>query len=125
MKQLTKQQILMLHRALVAETGGMDGLRDEGLLESAATAPFQRFGGTDPFPSLHQKAARLGFGLIRNHAFLDGNKRTGAHVMLVFLALNGVELAYTQEELSDLIWSAASGQASLEDMVQWLVRHER
>ena len=95
MRKLTKEQILRLHSELIRETGGSDGLRDEGLLDSALCAPFQGFGGLDTFPSLQQKGARLGYGLICNHAFIDGNKRIGVHAMLVFLALNGIELVYT------------------------------
>lgn len=83
MKKLTKEQIIMLHSELIRETGGSDGLRDEGLLDSALNAPFQGFGDVDNFPSLQQKGARLGYGLICNHAFIDGNKRIGAHIMLL------------------------------------------
>lgn len=114
----------MLHSALIRETGGTDGLRDEGLLEAALNAPFQSFDGVEMFPSLQQKAARLGYGLIANHAFLDGNKRIGAHAMLVFLALNDIELEYTQQELSDMILRVASGTDSLEDMVRWIIEHQ-
>ena len=90
MIRLSKPQILLLHEQLIAETGGSSGLRDEGMLDSALNAPFQTFGGEDVYPSLQQKAARLCFGLAKNHPLVDGNKRIGAHVMLVFLALNGV-----------------------------------
>jgi death-on-curing protein len=92
MIKLTKKQILMLHSQLIQETGGSDGLRDEGLLESALEAPFQSYGDQDLFPTVQAKAARLGYGLIKNHPMVDGNKRIGTHAMLVFLALNGVEL---------------------------------
>lgn len=124
MKRLTKRQILLLHSELIRETGGMDGLRDEGLLDSALNAPFQSFGGAQIFPSLQQKAARLGYGLIANHAFVDGNKRIGAHVMLVFLSLNGIELEYTQEQLTDMILKVASGTLQFEDMVTWIIEHQ-
>lgn len=124
MKILTKKQILLLHSELIRETGGTEGLRDEGLLESALSAPFQSFGNTDSFPSLQQKAARLGFGLIQNHAFIDGNKRIGAHTMLVFLALNGIELAYTQKDLTDTVLRIASGKAAFEDLVKWIIEHQ-
>ena len=124
MKRLTKEQILLLHRSLIREAGGSEGLRDEGLLESALEAPFQSFGETDVYPSIQQKAARLGFGLIRNHAFIDGNKRIGAHAMLVFLSLNGIELTYTQSELSDLILAVAAGTQSFDDMVKWVIEHQ-
>ena len=124
MKRLTKRQILLLHSELIRETGGMDGLRDEGLLDSALNAPFQSFGGAQIFPSLQQKAARLGYGLIANHAFVDGNKRIGAHVMLVFLSLNGIELEYTQEQLTDMILKVASGTLQFEDIVTWIIEHQ-
>ena len=79
MKTLSQKQILALHSALIKEFGGSDGVRDEGLLESALAAPFQTFGGEPVYPSLQAKAAQLGFGLVCNHPFVDGNKRIGAH----------------------------------------------
>ena len=124
MKKLTKEQILQLHRDLIRSTGGMEGLRDEGLLDSALNAPFQGFGDTAAYPSLQQKAARLGFGLIQNHAFVDGNERIGAHAMLVFLGLNGIDLDYTQEELTAMVLEVASGELSFEGMVQWIIGHQ-
>ncbi len=124
MKKLTKEQILMLHNELIRETGGSNGLRDEGLLDSALNAPFQGFGDVDSFPSLQQKGARLGYGLICNHAFVDGNKRIGAHAMLLFLSLNGIELEYTQNELSDMILDVAAGNLRFEDMVKWIIKHQ-
>ena len=74
MKRLSKRQVVMLHEQLICETGGSTGIRDDGLLESALEAPFQEFGGVSVYPSVQQKAARLGFGLIKNHPFVDGNK---------------------------------------------------
>ncbi len=124
MKKLTKEQILMLHNELIRETGGSGGLRDEGLLDSALNAPFQGFGDVDSFPSLQQKGARLGYGLICNHAFVDGNKHIGAHAMLLFLSLNGIELEYTQNELSDMILDVAAGNLRFEDMVKWIIKHQ-
>lgn len=120
---LSKPQVLFLHQELVRETGGIDGLREEELLDSALAAPFQSFGDQPLFPSIYQKAARLGYGLVKNHPFLDGNKRTGAHVMLVFLALNGIELEYTQQELVDIILAAAAGTKGLDDLHQWILDH--
>ena len=92
MKRLTKRQVLLLHEQLLQEFGGTPGVRDEGLLDSALAAPFQTFDGQSLYPSVQAKAAQLGFGLVGNHPFVDGNKRIGTHVMLVFLALNGIEL---------------------------------
>ena len=121
---LSKEQIILLHAQLIEETGGVGGLRDEGLLDSAMSAPFQSFGSIEPFPSIQQKAARLGYGLIMNHPFVDGNKRIGAHVMLVFLALNGIELEYTQDELASEILSVASGDSGFEHLLKWIIEHQ-
>ena len=123
MKQLTKRQIILLHDQLIDETGGAHGIRDEGLLESAVLTPMQTFEGTELFPSVEEKAARLGYGLVKNHAFVDGNKRIGAHAMLVFLAVNGIRIWYTQKELSDIIVQIASGEKDYPDLLLWLRSH--
>ena len=124
MKTLSKRQILMLHQQLMEQTGGSGGIRDESLLDSALSAPFQSFDNTDVYSSLQQKAARLCFGLVKNHPFVDGNKRIGAHAMLVFLAVNGVELTYTQTELSDIILQVAASEKEYPDLLDWLIRHQ-
>lgn len=125
MKTLTRRQVLLLHEQLLENFGGTSGIRDEGLLDSALAAPFQTFGGQYLYPSVPAKAAQLGFGLIRNHPFLDGNKRIGAHILLVFLALNGVELDYSQQQLADVILSVAASRANAEDLLQWILQHRR
>ena len=122
---LSKEQVKLLHSQLIAETGGTDGIRDEGLLDSALNAPFQSFGGFETYPSIQQKAARLGFGLVKNHAFVDGNKRIGAHAMLVFLALNQVELDYSQDELIAVILKIASGTYGFEELFYWILEHQK
>ena len=124
MIRLSKPQILLLHEQLIAETGGSSGLRDEGMLDSALNAPFQTLAGKDVYPSLQQKAARLCFGLVKNHPFVDGNKRIGAHVMLVFLALNGIELQHTQTELSDVILQLAAGSLQSSELLDWILTHQ-
>ena len=123
MIRLSKSQILLIHDQLISETGGSSGLRDEGMLDSALNAPFQTFGGEDVYPSLQKKAARLCFGLVKNHPFVDGNKRIGAHAMLVFLALNGIELQHTQSELSDVILQLAAGEIEATDLLRWILAH--
>lgn len=123
MKVLSKHQIQMLHTALMAQSGGIDGLRDEGLLDSAVNTPLQTFGGREPYPSLLEKAARLGYGLIHNHPFLDGNKRIGTHAMLVFLDINGSSLSYTDEELIAVILRVASGEMDDRGLLEWLKAH--
>ena len=124
MKRLSKEQILLLHSQLIQQTGGSDGVRDYALLESAIEAPFQSFGGDELYPTIQAKATRLGYGLIKNHCMIDGNKRIGTHVMLVFLALNGIELSYTQKELYEVILQVASGELEYEDLLKWILRHQ-
>ena len=124
MIRLTKEQVLMLHIQLIESTGGCDGIRDEGLLDSALERPFQSFGGEELYPSIQAKAARLCYGLVKNHAMIDGNKRIGAHTMLVFLAVNGYELRYTQKELVDLILDIADGKKEYGDILSWILVHQ-
>ena len=123
MKILTKDQIILLHAQLIKETGGMEGIRDEGLLDSAILNPFQSFDGKELYPTVLEKGASLGFGLIQNHAFIDGNKRVGTHAMLVFLALNGFYFSYTQKELTEIILSVAAGEKDCDDLLRWLQSH--
>jgi len=123
-KKLTKEQILMIHRELIETHGGSDGLRDEGSLDSALAAPFQTFDGKSMLPTIQQKAARLGYGLIMNHPFIDGNKRIGVHVMLTVLAMNGIELEYTQKELYETILRVAASEISFGELLSWVLDHE-
>ncbi len=124
MIKLTKEQILLLHSELIKITGGIDGIRDIALLESALESPFQSYAGEELYPSIQAKAARLCYGLVKNHAMIDGNKRIGVHAMLVFLSVNGYELLYTQKELSDLILDVAADKKEYEDILQWLLEHQ-
>lgn len=123
MKILTKLQVLRLHQDLIDVSGGSSEIRDEGLLDSALNAPFQTFDGTELYPAVLEKAARLGFGLIKNHPFADGNKRIGTHTMFVFLALNHMEIEYQDYELIDLILDIASGEKHEEQLFTWLQEH--
>lgn len=123
MKILTKEQIIALHDALIKEHGGTNELRDEGLLDSAISTPYQTFGGVDLYPSVVEKAGRLGYGLIKNHPFVDGNKRIGTHAMLVLLVINNVIPKYSENELTELILGVAAGEVSGEELTSWLVEH--
>ena len=123
MKKLSKKQILMLHTQLIQQTGGSEGVRDYNLRDSALETPFQAFGGDELYPTIQAKAARLGYGLIKNHCMIDGNKRIGTHAMLVFLALNGIELKYMQKELYETILDVAAGKIEYEDLLQWVLDH--
>ena len=122
---LTKEQVLMLHDQLIEATGGSKGIRDEGMLESALMNPYQSFGGIGLYPSIQAKAAQLCFGIVKDQPMIDGNKRLGTHVMLVFLVLNGYELSYSQKELSDTILLLAAGKLQSEDILQWIIEHQK
>ena len=115
--------VLAIHEEVIAFAGGSTGLRDHGLLEAAVAAPFQTFSGEDLFPTLHDKAARLAFGIIKNRPFVDGNKRTGAAVMGIFLEVNGILLSFSQRELIDIITSVADGSAGYEELSAWIRAH--
>ena len=99
MKYLTKEQAIYLHKQFIQESCGMERIRNEGLLKSAIASSFQTFSLKEFYPTIEEKAACLGYGLVSNHCFIDGNKRIGAHAMLVFLALNDIQLDFIQEEL--------------------------
>lgn len=123
MKILNKRQVLLLHSALIVQSGGLDGTRDEGLLDSALNTPFQTFAEQDLYPTVLEKAARLGYGLICNHPFLDGNKRIGTHAMLVFLDINQFSLSYTDNELIEIVLRVAAGEAGYNELLDWLKTH--
>ncbi len=123
MNMLTKQQILLLHTQLIRQSGGTDGVRDEGMLDSAISQPLQTFDNMELYPGIVNKAVRLGYGLITNHPFVDGNKRIGTHAMLVTLDINGIELQYQDEDLIQLILKIASGKADDRVLRTWVLAH--
>ncbi len=124
MKRLSKEQVLLLHSQLIKSFGGSSGVRDDNLLDSALESPFQTFDGEELYPTLQAKAARLGYGLIKNHCMIDGNKRIGAHVMLVFLELNGVEIEYTQNDLYETVLAVADGSLDYDELLKWILKHQ-
>lgn len=123
MIRLNKARIIEIHKSLVSATGGIEGVRDDNLLDSAIESPFQTFDSVDLYPTLLQKAARLGYSLVNNHPFIDGNKRVGVHAMLVFLELNGVEISCSQAELIRVGLSLADNTMSFESLFKWLSEH--
>lgn len=123
MIKFTKEKILLLHQLIAQETGGDVGLRDQALLESAIESAFATFDGQDLYPTKEAKAARLGYALISNHAFLDGNKRIGVYVMLTFLEVNGIRLDYTPEEVVTIGLSIAAGTMDCEALHAWILAH--
>ncbi len=119
------EQVVKIHRSLIEKAGGMDGIRDAQLLDSALKTPFQTFGGNNLYPDILDKASQLCYSLIENHPFVDGNKRIGVHLMLLFLKLNNIEVNYSQQELVDFGLDIASGKMSKNDIKEWIIEHRK
>ena len=128
MIKLSKDRVLLLHQYMAEETGGSIGLRDEGLLESALESAFATFDGKELYPSKEEKAARIGASLVGNHAFLDGNKRIGMYVMLIFLEVNGVKVECSDEDIVSAGLALADGSMGYDELLVWLrariLKHE-
>jgi len=122
-RYLSLAEVLKLHDLIISETGGSHGLRDLGLLESALGQPQQTFGGDDLYPTLVAKAAALGFSLIKNHPFVDGNKRIGHAAVEALFMLNGFELSAGIDDAESMILGVASGSRTREEFQEWLERH--
>jgi len=124
MIKFSKEKILLLHQIIAEATGGSVGVRDEGLLESALETAYASFDGQEFYPTKEEKGARLGYALIANHAFVDGNKRIGIYVMLSFLEMNGIRIRCTDEELVHVGLSVADGSMGYEALYQWVLEHK-
>lgn len=123
MIKFSKEKVLLLHQLIAQETGGSVGVRDEGLLESALETAFSGFGGQEFYPTKEEKGARLGYNLISNHAFVDGNKRIGVYVMLTFLEVNGIRLDCTNEDVVKIGLGVADGSMDYEALLAWVREH--
>lgn len=124
MIKFSKEKILLLHQVMAEATGGDIGVRDEALLESAIENIYATFDGIELYLSKEEKAARLGFSLISNHAFLDGNKRIGMYIMISFLELNGIKIDATNDDVVKLGLSVADGSSNYEDILKWIIDHK-
>ena len=120
MIKFSQEKVLLLHQLITEETGGDPGLRDFGLLDSALESAYATFDGNDLYPTKEEKAARLGFALISNHAFVDGNKRIGMYIMLTFLEVNGLRARPTNEEVVRVGLGVASGEIKYDELLAWV-----
>ena len=125
MIKLDTVQVLSLHNVMCKSTGGRCELRDIGALESAIYHAYASFEGKDLYPTIEEKAARQAYGIIKNHPFFDGNKRTGLFVMLVFLELNSIKLYFSQSELVELGMGIAEGKTDSKQITKWIIDHKR
>jgi death-on-curing protein len=125
MRWLQLAEVLGLHRRLIDQSGGTAGIRDLGLLEASLAQPRQTFGGIDLYPELLEKAAALGFSLIQNHPFVDGNKRIGHAAMEITLVLNGVELVASVDSAEAAVLAVAMGELNRESFTNWVKAHQQ
>jgi len=124
MIKLSQEKVMLLHRLITKETGGDPNIRDVALLNSALESAFATFDGIDLYPSIQEKGARLGFSLISNHAFVDGNKRIGILVLLTFLEVNGVKIRVANDELARVGLSVAAGEMNYNELLTWILENE-
>jgi len=125
MIRFSREKVLLLHQLIAQETGGEVGLRDQALLDAALAAAFAGMSDREFYPTKEEKTAKLGFDLISNHAFLDGNKRIGMYVMLTFLEANGIALEATDDDVVTAGLSVASGTMSYDDLLSWIRQYRR
>lgn len=125
MKYLSVKDVLLLHNMAIDESGGSHGLRDLGLLESAVARPQVSFGGEDLYPNIFLKAGVLVHGLLRNHPFVDGNKRTSMYSAMTFLELNGYRFEAKQKEVVEFALKVENEKLSVEEIAKWLKEHAR
>lgn len=124
MIRFSKEKVLLLHKIIAEATGGSIGVRNEGLLDSALESAFSGFGDREFYPSKEETGACLGYCLITNHAFVDGNKRIGIYVMLAFLEMNGIPLRCTDDEIVTIGLGLADGTMGYEDLLRWVRDHK-
>ena len=124
MIKFSKEKVLLLHKLITEETGGDPNVRDIALLDSALESAFQTFDGKELYPTKEEKGARIGYALISNHAFVDGNKRIGMYVLLTFLETNGIKIHPSVEDVARVGLAVASGEMKYEDLLGWIIENK-
>jgi death-on-curing protein len=125
MIMLSIEDVLLIAKKLIERFGGTFGIRDKGLLESSLNNAFQTFDGEELYKTDVEKIAVISYSIIRNHPLIDGNKRLGISVLLILCKLNNIILEYTREEAVDLAIRIAEGSIDIEDVVEWIKKHEK
>ena len=120
MIKFSQEKVLLLHKLITEETGGDPNVRDIALLNSALESAFQTFDGQELYPTKEEKGARIGYALISNHAFVDGNKRIGMYVLLTFLETNGIKIRPTVDDVARVGLAVAAGEMQYEDLLEWI-----
>lgn len=124
MIKFSQEKVMLLHKLITDETGGDPNIRDKALLNSALESAFATFDGHELYPTKEEKGARLGYALISNHAFVDGNKRIGMYVLLTFLETNGIKIRPTNEDVARVGLAVAAGEMKYQDLLQWIIDNE-
>ena len=124
MIKFTEEKVLLLHKLITEETGGDPNVRDISLLNSALESAFATFDGKELYPSKEEKGARLGYALISNHAFVDGNKRIGMYVLLTFFETNGIKIRPTNEEVARVGLAVAAGEMKYQELLDWILENK-
>lgn len=124
MIKFSQEKVLLLHKLITEETGGDPNIRDLALLDSALESAFQTFDGQELYPTKEEKGARIGYALISNHAFVDGNKRIGMYVLLTFLEVNGIRIYPSEEEVVRVGLEVASGEMKYEELLEWILENK-
>lgn len=124
MIKISQEKVLLLHKLITEETGGDPNIRDLALLDSALESAFQTFDGQELYPTKEEKGARIGYALISNHAFVDGNKRIGMYVLLTFLEVNGIRIYPSEEEVVRVGLAVASGEMKYEELLEWILENK-
>jgi death-on-curing protein len=122
---LGNEQVKRLHKKLLDATGGLDGLRDESMLDSALSVAFQTFDGVELYPSTAAKIARIAYGLVCNHPFVDGNKRVGTYVMMVLLELNHIETDFSDDDIIRIGLELADGKMSDKQLLDLILERSK
>ncbi len=124
MIKFSREKVLSLHKLITEETGGDPNVRDIALLESALESAFATFDGVELYPTKQEKGARIGYSLISNHAFVDGNKRIGMFAMMIFLEINGIVIRPSNEEFARVGLAVASGEMKYAELLEWILENE-
>ena len=124
MIKFSQEKVLLLHKLITEETGGDPNIRDLALLDSALESAFQTFDGQELYPTKEEKGARIGYALISNHAFVDGNKTIGMYVLLTFLEVNGIRIYPSEEEVVRVGLAVASGEMKYEELLEWILENK-
>ena len=124
MIKFSQEKVRLLHKLITEETGGDPNIRDLALLDSALESAFQTFDGVELYPTKEEKGARIGYALISNHAFVDGNKRIGMYVLLTFLEVNGIRIRPTVDDVVRVGLAVASGEMKYDELLEWIHENE-